>query len=362
MQLLQGKNNPRFWAKLLEIWRLLLATFFFIQTHHPARSSCLPECRCSSELLDCSSNDFTTIPSNDLVNGSSYTALNMSFNRIQILEKNAFIKRGYAALEILDISNNNISDINPYAFTGLDTMKKLILGHNNLLSLQQNIFEPLMNLKELDLQRNKLSTILPQTMSAMKNLIHLDLRYNKLTDIDEGTFTNPSVLEKLRLTGNVIKTFAPEKLKSLRNLKYFDLQLSENSKEQQELATSKSELTSCLCRRKTVLDWCHERRVNCIVTCSYLHEDQHDKDSSVCLNVLNAFSAIETPKGRNDLGTELLWALAITVVVIFLLFIALIILVLLFHKFKTHTDDENCPVESHFETFDYYSSAAEQEG
>jgi Leucine-rich repeat (LRR) protein len=72
----------------------------------------------------------------------------MSFNRIQIIEKNVFIKRGYAALEMLDMSNNNISDINPYAFTGLDTTKKLILGHNNLLSLQQNVFEPLMNLKD----------------------------------------------------------------------------------------------------------------------------------------------------------------------------------------------------------------------
>lgn len=347
---------------MLAIWRLLATTFFFIQTHHPARSSCLPECQCSSEMLDCSSNDFTTIPSNELGNGNSYTALNISFNRIQILEKNVFIKRGYAALEMLDISNNKISDINPYAFTGLDTMKKLILGHNNLLSLQQNVFEPFMNLKELDLQRNKLSTILPQTMSAMKKLIHLDLRYNKLTDIDEGTFKNLGVLEKLRLTGNVIKTFAPEKFESLRNLQYFDLQLLENSRDQQELAASKSELTSCLCRRKTALDWCHERRVNCIVTCAYLHEDQYDKDARVCLNELNAFSAIETHKSRTDLGSELLWALAITMGVIFLSFIALIILVILFRKSKAQTDDENCPMASNFETFDYYSNAAEQEG
>jgi hypothetical protein len=344
------------------IWRLLAATVFFIQTHHPARTSCLPECQCSSEMLDCSGNDFTTIPSNELVIGSSYTALNMSFNRIQILEKNAFIKRGYTALEMLDISNNKISDINPYAFTGLDTMKKLILGHNDLLSLQQNVFEPLMNLKELDLQRNKLSKILPQTMSAMKKLKHLDLRYNKLTDIDEGTFTNLGVLEKLRLTGNIIKAFEPEKFKSLRNLQHFDLQLFNAPYEQQELAASKSELTSCLCRRKTALDWCHERRVNCIVTCSYLHEDQYDKDSSVCVNVLSAFSVIETPKSRNELGSELLWALAITIGVIFVLCIALITLVLIFLKSKAHSDDENCPVESNFETFDYYSTAAEREG
>jgi hypothetical protein len=284
----------------------------------------------------------------------------MSFNRIQILEKNAFIKRGYAALEMLDISNNNISDIDPYAFTGLDTMKKLILGHNNLLALQQEVFEPLINLKELDLQRNKLSTILPQTMSPMKKLIHLDLRYNKLTDIDERTFTNLHVLEKLRLTGNVMKTFAPEKFKSLKNLQYLEMQLFDNSHEQQELDASKSELTYCLCRRKMALDWCHERHVNCIVTCSYLHEDQYDKDSSVCLNESNVFSATETLKSRNDLGGELLWALAITIGVIFLLFIAITILVLLFRKSKAHTGDENCTVVSNFETYDYYTTTAEQ--
>lgn len=345
---------------MLAIWRLLPATFFFIQTHHPARSSCLPECQCSSEMLDCSNHNFTIIPSNELLNGSLYTVLNISFNRIQILEKNAFIKRGYAALETLDISNNNISDINPYAFTGLDQIKQLILGHNNLLSLQQDVFEPLINLKELDLQRNKLSTILPQTMSPMKKLIYLDLRYNKLTDFDKGIFTNLSVLEKLRLTGNVIRNYAPEKFKSLKNLQFLEVQLFEISHEEQELAASKSELTSCLCSRKKALDWCHENRVKCIVTCSYLHEDQYDKDSSVCLNVLEAFRAIETTKSTTDLGSELLWAVAITIGVFFLLFIALIILVLLFLKSKVYTGDESCTVVSNFETVDSYTTAAEQ--
>lgn len=362
MQLLQGKYNPRYRAKMSTVWRLLAATFFFILTHHPARSSCPPQCQCSAEMLDCSSNDFTSIPSNELVTGSLYTALNMSFNRIQVLETNAFIKRGYSALETLDISNNNLSDINPYAFTGLDTMKKLIMGHNNLLSLHQEVFEPLINLKELYLQRNMLSSVLPQTLSPTKKLIHLDLRYNKLTDIYEGTFTNLGVLEKLRLTGNVIKTFAPEKFKPLKNLQYLELQLSETSHEEQELAASDSELTSCLCRRKTALDWCHERRVDCVVTCGYLHEDQHDNDSSVCLNVLDAFSAIETAKGKTDLGSEYFWALAITIGVIFLLFFALVILVLLFLKSRAHIDDENCTVVSDFERFDHYTSAAEQGG
>jgi len=339
---------------------LLTATIFFILTHHPARSSCSPKCQCSPETLDCSSNDFTDIPSNKFVSEILYTALNMSFNRIHILEKNAFIKRGYSALQTLDISNNNLSDINPYAFTGLDTMRKLILGHNNLLSLQKEVFEPLINLKELYLQRNKLSTVLPQTLSPMKKLIHLDLRYNKLTDIDEGTFTNLGVLEKLMLTGNVIKSFAPAEFNSLRNLRYLDLQMFETSHEEQELAANKSELQSCLCRRKTALDWCHERRVICIVTCSYLHEVQYDNDFSVCLNVLKAF--IETPKSKTDLGNEFFWALTITVGVISLLFIALIILVLLFLKSKPHTDEENCTVMSNFETFDYYTTAEEQEG
>jgi len=359
MQLVQGKYNPWYWAKMSTIWELLAVTFFFTLTHHPARSSCPLECQCSSEILDCSNNDFTTIPSNELVTASLYTALNMSFNRIQILEENAFIKRDYSALETLDISNNNLSDINPYAFTGLHTMWKLVLGHNDLLSLQQEVFEPLINLKELYLQRNKLSTILPQTLSPMKKLIYLDLRYNKLTDTDEGTFTDLGVLEILRLTGNVIKNFAPENFNSLKNLQYLELQLFEISHEEQELDASNSELSSCLCKRKTALDWCHERQVSCTVTCTYLHEVQYDKDSSVCLNV---FSGIETPKSKPDLGSEVYWALAITIVVIFLLFIALIIFVLLFLKSQTHTGDGSCTVVSNFETLDDYTISEEKEG
>lgn len=360
MQLLQGNKNPQYCAKTLAMWRLVAATFFFVQTQHPARSSCPPECHCTSEMLDCSNNDFTTIPCNEPVTGSLYTALNMSFNRIQIVEKNAFIKRGYTVLETLDFSNNNISDINPYAFRGLDTLKKLILGHNNLLTLQQNVFEPLINLKELYLQRNRLTAILPQTMSPMRKLIHLDLRHNKLTDIDKGTFTDLSVLENLMLTGNVIKSFAPEIFNPLRNLQYLELQLFETPHEQQVMAANKSELTSCLCRRKTVLDWCHERRMKCLVTCSYFHEDQYDMDSNVCLNVLKVFTVTRVKtNSRADLRSELQWAVAVTVGVIFLLFIALTVLVLLFRNSKAPTGGENCLMVSSFESFDNNTTVEE---
>jgi Leucine-rich repeat (LRR) protein len=277
------------------------------------------------------------------------------------LEENAFIKRGYTVLETLDLSHNNISDISPYAFTGFDAMKRLILRHNNLLALQQDVFEPLINLRELYLQRNKLSIILPQTVSPLNNLINLDLRHNKLTDIDEETFTNLSVLQELRLIGNVLKTFAPEIFNPLKNLQYLDLQLFETPHEQEILAPSKSEVTTCLCKRKKALDWCHERHVNCLVTCSYSHESQYDKDSNICLNLLNAFSETKTAKNRTDTSNDLLWAVAITIGVIFLLFITIIILALLFLKSTFHTGDENCSVVSNSETFNSHTPAAEDE-
>jgi hypothetical protein len=286
----------------------------------------------------------------------------MSFNHIQRVEENAFIKRGYAMLEILDFSNNNVSDISPYAFTGLDRMKKLFLGHNNLSVLQQELFEPLINLKELYLQRNKISIIQPETVSPLKKLIHLDMRYNKLTDTDEETFTNLSFLEKLRLTGNVIKTFKPETLNPLKNLQYLELQLFEASHEKEVLPPSKSEVTSCLCKRKSALDWCHEHRVTCFVTCCYPHEDQYDQDSNVCSNLLNAFGKTETVKSRNDSSSGLFWAATITIVVVLLLTITLIILAVAFRKSKAHSGDENCSMVSNLETFRCQANSAEHEG
>jgi hypothetical protein len=346
---------------MLAVWRLVAVTIFFTQTHHPGRSSCLPECQCSSEMLDCSHNDFTNMPYNKHLTSNLYTALNMSFNRIQILEDNAFIKRGYADLETLDLSYNDISAISPYAFKGLEAMKELILEHNKLLVLQQEVFEPLINLRDLYLQSNKLITVLPQTVSPLKKLINLDLRYNQLTRIAEGTFTNLSVLEKLRLIGNVMKTFAPEIFNPLKNLQYLELQLFESPHEQEVLPPSKPEVTSCLCKRKTALDWCHERRVNCLVTCCHPQEGQYDTDSNVCLSLLNAFSETETAKSRTDPRRDLLWAVAITVGVIILLFITIIIFALLFLKSKVHSGNENCSVVSNFETFAHHTSAAEDE-
>jgi hypothetical protein len=275
----------------------------------------------------------------------------MSFNRIHKLEENSFAKRYFPTLETLDLSNCNLSEINPYAFRGLDRIVNLSLANNNLNDLTVKVFDPLVNLKELYLQGNRLSRILPQTMFPLKKLIVLDMSYNRISDIDNETFISLSDLKKLRLTGNVMRAFAPETFSPLKNLQYLELQLFETSNETSSSPPSKTELTSCLCKRKTVLDWCHGRSISCLVTCDYSHEKQYDGDSRVCMDILNGFSKTEAPRNRTVAAADLSWAVVITIAIIFLLIMTLIILAAVVRKTKTQTGDENYSVVTDFESY-----------
>jgi Leucine-rich repeat (LRR) protein len=282
--------------------------------------------------------------------GKLYTVLNMAFNYIHTLEENSFKNQHFLLLETLDLSNCNISEIDSNAFTGLDRMDILSLASNSLNDLSEKVFEPLVDLKELYLQGNQLSRILPQTLLPLKKLLVLDASYNRIPDIDKETFTGLSSLKEIKFVGNVMRAFAPDTFNSLKNLQYLELQLLETSNEMSQLSSSTTKLTSCLCKRKTALDWCRGRKISCFVTCSYSHVNQYDEDSSLCIDILNGFSKTDATRNRTIATSDLPWAVVITTAVFVLLIMTLIILALVLHKSKTQTGDENYSVLIEFES------------
>jgi Leucine-rich repeat (LRR) protein len=244
-------------------------------------------------------------------------------------------------LETLDLSNCNLKEIETYAFRGLNRMVSLYLANNNLNDLTEEVFEPLENLKELYLLGNQLTRILPQTLFPLKKLIVLDMSNNRISNIDKEAFTSLSGLKDLRLTGNVMRVFAPEAFNPLKNLQNLKLQLLKTSNGMSSPPPSKTELNNCLCERKTALDWCHGRRISCLVTCAYSHEKLYDGDSRVCTDILNSFNKTEVTGNRSVAATSLSWAVLITTAVIFLLTTTLIILAVVVRKTKAQTGDEN---------------------
>ena len=118
------------------------------------------------------------------------------FSRFDRLKRKLFWD--LESLEILDLSNNKISEI-PY-----------------------KLFKSQANLKMLKLSRNLLTQLASETLLGIEKLNHLMLDNNLLEEIDDGVFSNFSSLSVLDLSNNNLAKI-PQSLRFLRNLKSLDL-------------------------------------------------------------------------------------------------------------------------------------------
>nr|UYM28498.1 Toll-like receptor 3 [Schizothorax prenanti] len=111
-------------------------------------------------------------------------------------------------LTILDLSNNNIANINAGLLKGLYHIKVLKMQHNNLARLWKtaNPGGPVLFLKDA----TKLSV--------------LDLDYNGLDEIPHNALRGFSELHELSLRGNLLDQLHASVFDDLQSLKYFHLQ------------------------------------------------------------------------------------------------------------------------------------------
>ncbi|NXD35175.1 TLR3 protein, partial [Copsychus sechellarum] len=135
-------------------------------------------------------------------------------------------------LTILDISNNNIANINEDLFDGLDKLDILDLQHNNLARLWKHanpggpvlFLKGLPNLQILNLKSNGLDEIPVQVFKGLFQLKHLDLGSNNLNLLPATLFDDQASLSSLNLQKNLItsveeKVFGPP----FRSLKILEM-------------------------------------------------------------------------------------------------------------------------------------------
>ncbi|XP_058659175.1 toll-like receptor 3 isoform X2 [Ammospiza caudacuta] len=133
-------------------------------------------------------------------------------------------------LTVLDISNNNIANIQEDLFDGLDKLDILDLQHNNLARLWKHanpggpvlFLKGLPNLQILNLKSNGLDEIPVQVFKGLFQLKHLDLGSNNLNLLPATLFDDQASLNSLNLQKNLI-TSVEEKVfglpfRSLRRL------------------------------------------------------------------------------------------------------------------------------------------------
>lgn len=152
------------------------------------------------ELLDLSQNELTEIP--DGVFG--------------MLSK----------LKNLDLSSNLITHIQKDSFSGLAQLERLYLHGNRIQSIHLEAFEGLETLLELKLQENHLSS-LPSL--RFPGLLLLDLSYNSIPTLGPSDFQTPH-LEALKVVSLGLTSLDEELIASMGNLHELDLSMNQLTK------------------------------------------------------------------------------------------------------------------------------------
>ncbi|XP_059621019.1 leucine-rich repeat-containing protein 15-like [Phlebotomus argentipes] len=144
-----------------------------------------------------------------------------------ILNRNLTNLRGRtpfdAALTTLDLSGNQIQQIDADAFSGLEKLVRLHLEENHISHLADGVFTPTCNLKHLRLQSNNIDKVEAMWFPVNSSVEELFLSHNRISHLCERCFENLSNLNNLHLAENHLQTLHEESFRGLTSLKYLIL-------------------------------------------------------------------------------------------------------------------------------------------
>ncbi|KAL9824350.1 LOW QUALITY PROTEIN: leucine-rich repeat-containing G-protein coupled receptor 6 [Geothlypis trichas] len=204
---------------LLLLWGIVLAGCAHCQAvpAEPGAPSCPPQCHCEQDgivlSVDCSELGLSELPASL----SPLTAyLDLSMNNISQLQPRAL--RHLRFLEELRLSGNQISRIPGEAFSGLYNLKILMLQNNQLSRIPAEALRDLPNLQSLRLDANLISVVPDRSFEGLLSLRHLWLDDNALTEIPVRALNRLPALQAMTLALNQIwhiPDFAFQNLSSL---------------------------------------------------------------------------------------------------------------------------------------------------
>jgi Leucine-rich repeat (LRR) protein len=185
---------------------------------------CPDMCKCPDETVAiCRGNNKSSI---NVSRGDFCThlkELDFSGNNVGSLTNEMFTVWNVPNLQSLNMSSNNIMDIETYTFQGLNHLQELDLSTNNISSMDEVVFGTNPNLTFLVLGNNQLTEINVTTFRELILLQRLDLSNNKIASIQQDMFDNNTHLQWLSLADNRLTKVDPSTFHKQRNLSYLDL-------------------------------------------------------------------------------------------------------------------------------------------
>lgn len=186
------------WHPLCLRWTLLLSVgivLLWLPQSQANTLNCHKTCICASNIVSCSKMNLSEVP----LGIPSYTVvLDLSYNNLQRL-KSDWTEVRLPNLHNLLASHNSMTFLSSQAFTYVKYLRYLDLSSNNLQQLDEFVFEPLVNLEVLLLYNNKITMIDRAAFITMINLQKLYLSQNKISRFPLELVREKSRLDKLSL-------------------------------------------------------------------------------------------------------------------------------------------------------------------
>uniref|UniRef100_UPI0037E77CF5 decorin n=1 Tax=Semicossyphus pulcher TaxID=241346 RepID=UPI0037E77CF5 len=212
---------------------LLLPFLFSLLSFYPPSSLfpgvegsrlCPHNCLCyeHADLVDCHNRGFEHVP-RGLPHGT--WLLELGGNNLSEIGTRAFT--GLWSLRVLVLTNSQIKEIQPQAFFSLSFLEKLDLSWNQLTSLPVDFSTSLSAIRDLRLEHNSLDHISGYSLEYLDNMEKLDLSHNQLTSVGPGVFRGLSRLRQLYLHNNRLTVVQHGSLDMLPGLEM--LQLGNNN-------------------------------------------------------------------------------------------------------------------------------------
>lgn len=124
----------------------------------------------------------------------------------------------------IDITREELKEIDPFTFDGLNDLKQINFGNNKLEKLDPEIFNDLTCLMYIDLDYNQIQEIDPNLFNFARKLNVLNLSNNQIKRLDPKLLNSLNNLQKLYLGNNKIKELDSNTFHGLVNLKYINLE------------------------------------------------------------------------------------------------------------------------------------------